>query len=329
MPHALKRDRMPIERIPLANDERGAWLTARLKYCNASEMATICGEAGYGSLAELYAEKKGLRPPQLDTGVLRRGRWGEAAVFQALADERPEWDVQRAMIHVIDTDRRIACTPDGYAMAPDREKLGVIQAKVVSRSVFKEKWLDDPADDIQFGSATVPTMYRIQTVTERWLNRDRCPWAVLVVLINGEYDWRLRLFDIEPDEVLEDRIAFKSAEFLNNYLDAGIMPAFEPQRDEALIKALYPKDNGTEIDLTGDNRALAAVDELMETTAAVKRMRERETALKTELTAKLGEATFGRLADGRRLSWKLQHRKGYAVEPADFRVLRVLKKEFA
>jgi hypothetical protein len=228
---------------------------------------------------------------------------------------------------VIDTERLIAFTPDGYAVAPDREKLGLVQAKVVARSVFREKWLDEPGDDVATGDATPPVAYQIQTVTERMLNADRCPWAVLVVLINGEYDWHLRLFDIEPDPVLEDRIAYNVGEFFERYFDPGIMPPFEPQRDAALVKALYPKDNGTEIDLTGDNRALALVDDLIGVSGGLKRLRDNEVAIKTELKAKLGEHTFGRLADGRRLSWRLQHRRGYTVEPGASRVLRILKNE--
>jgi predicted phage-related endonuclease len=314
-----------IERIPLSDDVE-AWLEARLHYINASEMPIVCGEAGYGSLAELYAEKKRLRPPLVDSGVLRRGRWGEASVFQALAEERPEWDVNRARVHVINRARRIACTPDGFAIAPGRDGMGVVQAKVVARSIFKAKWLDDPDDSLD-GPATVPSNYRIQTVTERMLNADRCPWAVLAVLINGEFDWRLRLFDIEPDRELEERILDAAEHFLRAYLDPGIMPPFEPQRDEALVKALYPQDDGTEIDLTGDNRALVAAEELEETSAAIKRLKKTEHDLKTELEAKLCAHTYGRLADGRRLSWKMTSRKGYSVGPTTYRTLRILKSE--
>jgi predicted phage-related endonuclease len=312
-----------IERIPLS-DDRGAWLASRLAYVNASEMAIVCGVAGYGSLAELYAEKKGLRPPLVDSGALRRGRWGESAVFQALSEERPEWDIVRAHVHVIDQKRRIACTPDGFARAPDRPGYGLIQAKVVARSVFRAKWLDDPTGSID-GPATPPASFRVQTATERMLNDEYCPWAMVAVLINGEYDWTLRLFEIERNDVLEDRIRFCAAEFFRNYLDPGIMPPFEPQRDEELIKHLFPIDDGTTIDLSQDNRALAAVEELIDTQAALKRVSEIEHILKAELTGKLGEHTYGDLGDGRRLSWKLQHRKGYAVEPADFRVLRIQK----
>jgi predicted phage-related endonuclease len=312
---------MPVERIPITDDYD--WLGARPQFVNASEMATVCGEASYGSLAELYAEKKGLRPPLIDSGVLRRGRWGEAAVFQALADTYPDWNIRRAKVHCIDRDRRIAATPDGFAEAPSRAGLGLIETKVVARGVFRAKWLDNPDGSID-GPASVPTNFRIQVTATRLLN-PQCQWAVIAVLINGEFDWQFQLFDVEQDPALEDRILYRAHQFLHDYLDPGIMPPFDPQRDEALVKLLYPKDDGSEIDLTTDNRAQIAAEELVETKAAISRMEKQEAALKTELGAKLGPHTFGRLADGRRLSWKMQHRKGYVAEPSDFRVLRILK----
>ena len=312
-----------LERVPITSTDD--WLGWRPNYINASEVAIVCGEAGYGSQAELYADKKGLRPPVVDSAIFRRGRWGEAAVFQALAEERPEWQVQRARIHVRDTERRLACTPDGFAIAPDRDGIGIVQAKVISRSMFRDRWLDSPDDSVVDGGATALPAYMLQTLTEMMLND--CRWGVLAVLINGEFDWALRLFNVERNEVIENRILDRSAVFWRDHLDPGIMPAFEPQRDAELVRLLYPRDNGTEIDLTGDNRALALVDEWIEVSAARKRMEKSEKAIKTELQGKIGEATFGRLADGRRLSWKHQHRKAYPVEASDFRVLRLLNNK--
>jgi len=313
---------MPIERIKLP-DDREQWLAERRAFVNASEMAIVCGEGAWGSLAELYAEKKGLRAPLLDDGIMRRGRWGEGAVFEALAEERPEWTVLRARLHVRDTDRRIACTPDGFATRPDRLGPGVVQAKVVSRSIFKQKWLDDPSDDV--GIATPPAHYRIQTITEMMLNRSL--WGVLAVLINGEFDWHFRLIEVDRDDEIEQRIVENTAAFFRDYLDPEIMPPFEPQRDEALIKALYPKDSGATIDLTSDNRALVAVEDLVQTQAALSRLRAQEKTLKTELEGKLGAATFGVLRDGRCLSWRRHHRKGYSVAASDYRVFRVLQQK--
>jgi predicted phage-related endonuclease len=313
-----------VERIEITPDYD--WLAAWQQFIGASEVATVCGVGAYGSLAELYAEKKGLRPSLIDNAVLRRGRWGESAVFQALSEERPEWKVVRARVHVIDRERRLACTPDGFAQTPDRQGFGIIQAKVVSRSVYRNKWLYDPGGPIE-GPASPPVYFRLQTVCERMLNADRCSWAALAVLVNGEFDWMFRLFDVEPDPIIEDCIKDDVAAFWRDHLDAGVMPPFEPQRDMALIKQLYPHDDGTEIDLTSDNRAAIATEELIETQAALKRLEKTESALKTELTAKIGSATFARLADGRRLSWKHQSRKGFTVEPSSFRVFRVLKAE--
>ena len=118
------------ERVSILSRDHG--LAERLGYIGSSEVAIPLGLARYGSLAELYAEKKGLRQPLVDNGVLRRGRWGEAAVFQALRDERPEWDVVRAAVHVRDTEHRFACTPDGFANRPDREGIGILEGKVIA-----------------------------------------------------------------------------------------------------------------------------------------------------------------------------------------------------
>jgi predicted phage-related endonuclease len=307
------RERVPI----ISRDQALAW---RKDFIGASEVAIPCGLASYGSLAELYAEKKGLRPPLVDSGVLRRGRWGEAAVFQALCDERPEWDVQRAAVHVRDTDHKFACTPDGFATRPERDGIGILEAKVIARSRFRA-WLDFPDDFGIDGPATPPPAYMLQTLAGMMLNE--CSWGVLAVLINGEFDWTLRLFNIERDPGIEERILHGVDAFWRDYFDPGIMPPFEPQRDAELVRRLYPKDDGTEIDLTGDNRALAAVEEWTETAAARLRLEKTEKALKTELQGKLGEHTFARLSDGRRLSWKQQHRKAHAVAASDPRVLRL------
>lgn len=309
---------MAVERISITPDYD--WLGARPQFVNASEVGTVCGVAPYGSLAELYAEKKGLRPPRVDNAVMRRGRWGESAVFQALADMRPEWQVQRAALHLIDREHRIAATPDGFAFRPDREGVGLLEAKTVARSVYKQKWFGDDED----GEPRVPPHYLLQVLTTMML--AECQWASVVVLSVGEYGWDFNLIDVERDPVVEEAILDDVANFWRDYLDANVMPPFEPQRDERLVKHLYPADDGTEIDLTTDNRALVAVDELTETQAALKRLNATETALKTELTGKMGDHTFARLADGRRLSWKQQSRKAYAVEASTYRVLRVLKE---
>jgi hypothetical protein len=246
-------------------------------------------------------------------------------VFQALADRRPEWMVHRAKVHMIDRERRMACTPDGFAQAPDRDGLGLVQGKTVSLSYFRDHWLLPEADGDLYGDVTIPPAYQLQTITERML--CSCDWAVLALLITSEYDWHFRLFNIEPDLVLEEQICTAVDKFWREYLDPGIMPPFDLPVDVELIRHLYHEDDGTEIDLTSDNRAMVCVEELTETQKARKRLEQQEESLKGELLAKLKNASFGRLADQRRLSARTQHRRGYAVAPKSFRVVRVLKAE--
>jgi predicted phage-related endonuclease len=311
---------MTIERIPLT-DDREQWLAARRNFINASEIAVVCGEAGYGSLAQLYAEKKGLRPPPPETKAMRRGKRFEATALEILRDERPEWKVERAQVHVRDRVRRLACTPDAFVLAPDHDHVGVAQVKCVSRAKFRSSWLEDPDGPID-GPAAPPAAYRMQTVFEMMLNN--CKWGVIPAIINGEFGEEFEIFDIDRDPVLEDRMVYHAAKFFEDYLDPGVMPPFSPPRDEALVRALYPKDDGSEIDLRGDNRALALVEDLIETQRACKRLTQQERAIRTELCSKLGEHSFGRLADGRRLSWRRQSRRAYNVPANSFRVLRIL-----
>src|SRR5262245_54633445 len=125
-----------IKRIPLNDVPHAEWLARRLAYINASEVAIVCGEAQWGSLAQLYAEKRGLTAAREVTITMRRGRAFERTAFDILADERPEWQVVRANLQVVDEDKRQACTPDGFARAPDRDGIGIVQAKVVSRTIY-------------------------------------------------------------------------------------------------------------------------------------------------------------------------------------------------
>lgn len=314
-----------IEKIAIK--DRASWLALRGQDITASDVAICCGVGAYGSMAELYAEKKGLRPPLVDSGVLKRGRWGEASVFEALLEEQPHWEIRRAKVYLRDPELRMGATPDGFAIDPAHEGVGVVQAKTISRYIFRHRWLHDPDGDIAYGDATPPESYMIQTLTEAML--AEATWACLAVLVNSEYDWVFRLFEVPRDDDIEDRIRYNVLKFWHDFLDPGIMPPFDPIRDDRLIKLLYPEDTGTIIDLSRDNRALQLAEDYVFKKAGAKRLNEEIDQIKTELTGKIGDNSFAQLADGRRLSWRVQHRKAYAVPASNPRVFRVLGPEKA
>jgi hypothetical protein len=217
----------------------------------------------------------------------------------------------------------MGATPDGFAVRPDHPGMGVVQCKVISRSAFRRRWLDDPGDSIA-GDAQVPIYYKLQTLTEMML--ADCAWGVLAVCIVSEFDMDLRLFEVERDPHLEDRIRGGVEQFWTEYFDPGVMPPFEPQRDQALVRMLYPQDDGSAVDLSTHNRAAELAQSLIETRAAIAALKKTEEATAVDLQTILGEHSYGRLADGRVLSWKAYQRRAYTVPPALIRPLRVLQQ---
>jgi hypothetical protein len=159
------------------------------------------------------------------------------------------------------------------------------------------------------------------------------PRGMIVPLVVDTFKWSLYtssspgasglLIDRNPqaEKVIRDQVA----SFCTNFLDAGVQPAIDPERDDELVKKLFPQDNGIEIDLSGDNEMPSLVEALENARAEKKMCVDDETRAKTAIAGKMGEAAFARLADGRRISHKTQHRGAYTVGEADFRVMRVLK----
>src|SRR5579859_7575536 len=111
-PFDMKNQESPvsIERIPIESREQ--WLSLRRNDITASDVPAVCGEGLYGSATRVWAEKKGLIPAAEMSDVMKRGIWGEAAVVEALKDERPHWQLRRAKVYVRDAEARLGCTPD-------------------------------------------------------------------------------------------------------------------------------------------------------------------------------------------------------------------------
>lgn len=316
---------MTIERIPITG--RDQWLALRANDVTASDVAAVCGEGMYGSAARVWASKKGLLPAQEMTDAMKRGHWGEAAVFEAIAWEYPDWELRRAKVYLRDVAARLGATPDGAAIVPGRDGLVVVQCKVIAAPIFRNEWLLDPKDDIQHGDATVPLGYQLQTLTEAMLGE--AGGAVVAALVVDTFKWVLRLFWIDRHPAAETMIRDKVTAFWTNYLDTDLQPPIEPARDAELVKLLYPADDGTEIDLRGDNELPAMVNELDDLKRLLKDGGDRRDEIETAIKGKLGQHTYGRLVDGRMVSWKLQQRKGYEVAPTSYRVLRIAKGKAA
>lgn len=311
-----------IERIPIdPAKDRATWLALRQQDITASDVPAICGEGMFGSATKVWAEKLGKVGPQEMTEAMKRGLWGEAAVFEAIGWEYPDWDVRRAKIYLRDPELRLGATPDGAAIIPGLDGVTVIQTKVIARPVFNAYWLKDPEDE--YSGIVAPLGYQLQTLTEAML--ADAARAMIVALVVDTFKWSLYTIPLERNPAAEIVIRDRVASFRANYLDTGVQPPVDPERDDEVLKSLFPQDNGLEIDLSHDNELPGFVHQLETGRAAKKNAEEIEKVAKTAIAGKMGEAAIARLADGRRISFKTQHRASYQVAESDFRVMRVLK----
>lgn len=312
---------MTVERIPIENREQ--WLDMRRECVTASDVASVCGVGRRTPLA-IFADKKRLIPAVEDNAPMRRGRWMESAVFEALKESFPKWKIERGKIFMIDRAARLGATPDGVALPNDNRGLGIVQAKVVSRPIFRRDWVgDEYATNDEHAPATVPLDYQLQTLTETML--AGFTWGCVAALVLDTYTAFLRVLDVPRHLPAEDMIRAKTLAFWAD-VEANRFPDVVPRKDGDTLAAIYPDDDGPDVDLTGDNRALELVTIREEMKRVAKVAAEDADAAETELKAKLGAARYGRLADGRRISWALTHRDGHYVDDSDYRQFRILKR---
>lgn len=306
---------MTIQAIPITN--RVSWLALRLRDLTASDIGAVAGVDPHRTALRIFAEKTNRIPPSDDSDIMRRGRWLEAAVIEALRDERPTWDIRRAGVYLRDPAIRMGATPDAVATDPNRQGVVNIQCKVVARPVFEREWDYDPDTKIV---QRAPLKFEVQTLTEGVL--VEAVHNVIAALVIDTYSAELYVRELPRHQGAEDRIRAVVANFWAD-TDAGLEPPPNYGGDADVIAAMHPESlPGLFIDLTGDNRAPEILAEREALKGVVKAAEKRVGEIDTELKSKLGDAEEGKLP-GWKLTWKSQTRAAHYVAESSFRVLRV------
>jgi putative phage-type endonuclease len=290
--------------------DRTSWLALRTHDLTASDIPAVIGVDPYRTPLRVYAEKIGLVSGASDNDAMRRGRWLEPAVIEALRETYPDWEVRRAGVYLREPEIRMGATPDAVAIAPDRPGVGIVQCKVVSRPAFERNWPDGRA----------PLNYEIQTLAEAML--AAADWAMVAALVIDTYSAELVLHDVPRHQGAERRIRDAVQRFWQA-VDAGQPPAPIYSEDAEIVDALYPANvPGSSRDLSSDNMLPVLLAERAEIKARMSADEARCKAIDTELKAKIGEAEEASLP-GWKISWKAQHRRETVIPATTFRVLRV------
>lgn len=296
-----------IERIDIKN--RGQWLALRQKDITASEIAVLFGLHPYRTLLQTYMSKTPRGDgDEGDNPSMRRGRILEPGAAVAVEEINPDWRLEKAKYYIRDPDARIGATPD-YTIHGDPRGPGILECKSAAPEIFETQW-----------ASGAPQYCVLQCLTQMML-LDAAFGVVACLVDNRAKD--IFTYDVPRHPKAEALIRQKAAQFWNT-ITAGEIPNPDYRRDAEAIQQMFPRDNGSSIDLSTDNRLPMLLEERETLRAALSSSKEQLDAIDAELKHKLGEFTEGFLP-GWRLTNKLQHRKEYSVAANDFRVLRVTR----
>ena len=284
--------------------DRLAWLEQRRSGIGASDVPSILGVSPFRSALSVYADKIGLSEDTEETEAMRWGHILEPTIIAEFGKET-ERKVWRAGQLLRSTEAPfMLATLDGEQSAIERASVGNVEAKATGWRVGD--W-----------SEGIPPHVVVQLQAQLMVSGRS--WGSVVVLQNG---CRLLWADVERDQPFIDEILIPTcAEFWRRVQQREPVAPDGSESSKQALKWLYPDAApGKFVNLDG---SLIDLDrERCELKERIGEMTKRVEVIDQTIKSAIGDAEIGYLADGTVYTHKLQHRKGFTVEPSSFRVLR-------
>lgn len=261
-------------------ERREAWLKERRAGIGGSDAPAVLGVSSFKTPLELFTEKLGLTDDAVQNERMEWGLRLEGAVIDAYG-EKTGRDVKRGEQFTLTRSKRhdfMFATLDATINDPAKGP-GTLQVKCSEYG-----W-----------DGEVPPEYLVQIQHE--MEVADLNWGSLAVLVRGNH---FEHIDVDRHPRIVAHIVEREAEFMER-LRKLEPPAAGPGDAEALAR-LYAKTTGEVIALPPE--AGAWIDEKVALEAEIKERSERLDHLKNCCRQILGEAVYGLLPDGRRISWK-------------------------
>lgn len=315
---------MTIERRRIT--DRDEWLRWRRGDITASDIGAIAGVDPYRSRLAVHAQKTGLAGAPDETAIMRRGRWLEPAVLKALAETFRGWIVKPAEIYLRDPQIRLGCTPDAFAIDPERDagEETIVQAKVVAKPTFEREWetLRTVSSERPYIVARAPLRYELQALCEAMLYD--APQAIVAALVIDTYGAELAVAEVPRHDAAERRLRGLATDFWEQ-IASGQLPPADFSRDAELIRTLYRKGGDGVLDLSGNNRIGELCEEHLRWQGRKKAAEGALDFVDAEICDVLRDHEVGEHPHYG-ISWKSQHRKEVTIPATSFRVLRITRR---
>lgn len=303
---------------------REEWLEWRRDNVNASDAACLWGDGIHPYVTAYLMWARHARDqmsPKRENPAMRRGRLLEPVALELAKSEKPAWVIYPAGQYLHHPEWRIGCTPDAYIKRwgqdggpPDD---GVLQIKTVGYYAFKNTW-KKPSGEIE-----PPLWVAVQATIEAILSgRDFAVVGAMVISDGGMIDMHLIDIPIKPGILTQLRA--KVNDFWRR-IDADDPYPIDWSRDAGVVMDLYRDDDGSEVDLTGDEwvaekllarEGLKATEKAGDDAAKVRKL------IDAQIINRLGNARIGRIGD-RYIRAATVSKNSYTVQASSYRTIRI------
>jgi putative phage-type endonuclease len=293
----------------------------RRKFIGSSDIAAVLGISPWKTPYQLWQEKTSQEPlPERDTPLLRMGQYMEGYII----DEATTVDglfVRARNTRLGDLAENydfLSCQLDFEYMRDDAPGglFGIGECKFITFA--HDQWGESGTEDC-------PEYYKAQVYFQMALTGyDE---ATIYALINGELRWYRFYRDPELCQELIDR----AVDFWQHHVLTGIPPEIQTKEDAADSVSRFggwalPADEGLLKDLAELRTAKSNLSSYKKDADVLEERIIRKIALAAQANQRPDEE--GRVsvlddAGHKLISWNLQKRKGYYVEPTEYRVLRI------
>lgn len=297
---------------------RETWLKLRKRDATASAIGCLIAPHDFMTPYQYWADRSGFDVARsVNTEAVERGNDLEPVVIKRVQRAFPKWEIWNPGVYLRDASARVGATPDAWVICPERGR-GIVQIKTTVDSVFRDKWKAD-------GEVAPPTWIAIQALLEAHLSGAE--WACVAVMVLSGYGSGLdvHVIDVPRSEALIRKIYAAAADFWAR-VESGTPPDADYGRDADVIRAIYAADDGSEVDLTGNNRIIELIDHrdaLRDTITAGAAADKQRKTIDTEIIDLMGAAARARLADGRIIEAKTVNRGAYQVAATSYRTVKI------
>ena len=294
------------------------FLEERKTGIGGSDAPIILGVAKWSSPLQLWADKvraleEDIRREEKepDPEELRWGTLVEPLVIGEFSKRTSRW-VERGNLFVRnDNIDWLIGHADGFQFGwnpDDKEAKGLVESKNVSRWIWME-WIDD-----------APLPVKVQA--QHYLAAFNLEHATAVALIGGN---KLVWHDIERNQKFIDAMLEEEERFWARVVSDNPPPA--QAKDCKFLNTLIAEEPGLIIQmptaaLDAHNELARVKNEIDKIQTQLAPLEEKKDELEALIKQSIGEASAVTLPDGSMYTFKTTKRKGFTVEPTEFRTLR-------